>query len=1233
MSGTAWSIDRPFAERSLDGCLVRWPRLQGLFRSRCQRLESQCVPDLACRNVLLGTSARCSETAEQSADRLAHVVFVSSTDEKRAHLLLDGATLANATEIVPTKAPPALAERTETLSYASDGGADVTGDESRSSARSPSPASAGLRAADESTGEAAAAAPHERQTGKALEISTRTTRLDDQRVPSASPADDGPPIPPQPRDPKRYQLLAEHGRGGLGRVYRAHDRELGRDVALKELLQPTHHSEARFFREVLITARLEHPGIVPVHEAGRWPDGTPFYSMKLVAGRPLGELLAEAEAVGARLALLPHLIAVADAIAYAHDRQIIHRDLKPSNVIVGDFGETIVIDWGLAKELTAADDDARSGPYRAPMRPELTGAGSVMGTPAYMSPEQSRGARVDKRTDVYSLGAMLFQLCTGAVPPRKAAEEDISKQLRRVPEDLAAIAIKALSSAPDDRYPDAAALARDLRAYDAGARIAAREYSLLEMLGHWIRHHKRLTISVALPTAIVAVLGGFALREIISRGDRAAVAQQQAEEARDEILLKHAELLLKSDPTSAAAVLTKYSGNATGHRDFLLSEAKGRGVARIAAQTHRDTVFFLRTIDNDIISASADGRVVRTTPEGLHTLARDFGNVPVIAYDAGSRTLIYGRRPGGVAILHLDGRPERADLRHTERAIVAVAISPDGQRIAAIDQAGFLAIESSSNRDQSEQLPLLKGARRAAFADATTLVVLTKDSVISIDVSRPSKRRSYAVPGNELATELAIRDASLAIGTRDGSVHIIDLKAMRSTLVAKACEGTVNSVKFIPGRQLVAFACQQGWVGTIELKTGSARPRFPTERAAYALATSLDGRLLVAGGESAIVYVYDIETSFVTPYRGHAATISVLTISGDDTNRLLSADVNGAIRVWDAPRVRFRQLFRGTQAIFHAVFSPDGEYLVADGADGIVRMFDLTTDHLTELEGHTDAVLMTFVAPDSDGFVTLSYDGSARRWLRRDPSQSQVMSGHRGAVQDLCYLDSNTPVTSGTDGRLLAWHSDGKPYELFRAPESFLSHECLSALDAVVVATSQGKLYLVANRGGARILAAEGAPITILRAAPDGRTLVTGTSDGTVRVYQHGINPRQVLQAAGSIGHIDVFQSTKDSLLLSIASDDGRAYMRTGSGAIPPGWFDVLLPARSVRFSPNGDLLAVTCNDGGVWYYSILSNDWTFTQPHQTDVFSGRFSPDGKYFVSSDGAGAVILHDLSQLRM
>ena len=220
-------------------------------------------------------------------------------------------------------------------------------------------------------------------------------------------------------DTGRYELSGVHARGGLGRIVKARDHRLHRTVAIKELLQRTPSTEARFVREALITARLEHPGIVPVHEAGRWPSGDPYYSMKLVSGRTLKELIQASDTLEARLALVPHVLAVAEAIAYAHSQRIIHRDIKPANVIVGDFGETVVVDWGLAKDLSGQLPEAELAEVAVLSAPGTTAVGNIMGTPSYMSPEQARGEELDARADVYSLGAMLYEVLVGEPPAHR----------------------------------------------------------------------------------------------------------------------------------------------------------------------------------------------------------------------------------------------------------------------------------------------------------------------------------------------------------------------------------------------------------------------------------------------------------------------------------------------------------------------------------------------------------------------------------------------------------------------------------------------------------------------------------------------------------------------------------------------------------------------------------------------------------------------------------------------
>jgi serine/threonine protein kinase len=213
-----------------------------------------------------------------------------------------------------------------------------------------------------------------------------------------------------------YEVEGTVGQGGGGVVLRARDRRMDRYVALKILAAPDEAMRVRFEREMRITAKLQHPGVVPIHDTGLWGDKVPFYSMRLVEGRSLRQVLDERHTLAERLQLLPNLLAVAETMAYAHSQAIIHRDLKPANIIVGAYGETVVIDWGLVKDLAAPVDDDPAGPEGAPELAGATVTGQVMGTPAYMPPEQARGDAVDRRADVYALGALLRELITGKAP-------------------------------------------------------------------------------------------------------------------------------------------------------------------------------------------------------------------------------------------------------------------------------------------------------------------------------------------------------------------------------------------------------------------------------------------------------------------------------------------------------------------------------------------------------------------------------------------------------------------------------------------------------------------------------------------------------------------------------------------------------------------------------------------------------------------------------------------------
>ncbi len=292
--------------------------------------------------------------------------------------------------------------------------------------------------------------------------------------------------PSSRRAGERFRVLRFHREGGLGRVYVARDEELGREVALKEI-RPDKVAEAelrgRFVLEAEINGGLEHPGIVPVYSLGTYEDGRPFYAMRFVEGDSLKEAIEshhrarprpDPTAVEARK-LLGRFIDVCEAIAFAHSKGVLHRDLKPHNVMLGRYGETLLIDWGLAKATGRREPADTAAAGEATLLPP-SGSGhaptlGVLGSPPYMSPEQASGVAesLGPATDVYGLGAILFALLTGEPPVAGTSTEEILDQVRRgairsprslnprIPRPLEAVCLKALATMPGDRYPTALA--------------------------------------------------------------------------------------------------------------------------------------------------------------------------------------------------------------------------------------------------------------------------------------------------------------------------------------------------------------------------------------------------------------------------------------------------------------------------------------------------------------------------------------------------------------------------------------------------------------------------------------------------------------------------------------------------------------------------------------------------------------------------------------------------------
>ncbi|MHC5039680.1 MAG: protein kinase domain-containing protein, partial [Planctomycetota bacterium] len=357
-----------------------------------------------------------------------------------------------------------------------------------------------------------------------------------------------------PGDRHRYEDRGEFARGGMGSIRKLIDKDLRRAVAMKVLLEEEERDHVnRFIEEAQITGQLEHPNIVPVHELGRDNEGSLYFTMKMVRGESL-EAILERITSGDREILqaypLSRLLGVfmkaCEAIAYAHNKGVIHRDLKPENVMVGSFGEVLVMDWGLAKVRGRAEGKGEDSV--ASIRSEegvgKTFAGGIVGTPSHMSPEQANAEldEIDEQSDVWCLGGILYGLLC-LHPPyegktvgeiiRVAAAADVVPPRKRgpgrpVPPELESICLKAMAKEKADRYPSVEALMRDVQAYQDRRLVSAHRYGLMARLSRWVQRHPTASVGTGI-TAILCVAGAALTAVLVQQAELADIRAREAE--------------------------------------------------------------------------------------------------------------------------------------------------------------------------------------------------------------------------------------------------------------------------------------------------------------------------------------------------------------------------------------------------------------------------------------------------------------------------------------------------------------------------------------------------------------------------------------------------------------------------------------------------------------------------------------------------------------------------------
>jgi len=1012
----------------------------------------------------------------------------------------------------------------------------------------------------------------------------------------------GAPSPPAGREPRvsreepgRYDVREERARGGMGRILVAFDAFLGREVAFKELLRELADRDAarRFLREARITGQLEHPNIVPVHEVGQADDGTLYYTMRLVRGRTLTAALADCRGLAERLRYLGAFWNLCNAVAFAHSRGVVHRDLKPGNVMVGEFGETVLIDWGLARVSRAepgqtAPDLLEDGQEGAGEELGEASRGGAVGTPAYMSPEQASGRPADARSDVWGLGAVLYEILTGAPPfdaaPVTATLEQVRfgrlRQVRALcpaaPAELAAVAQKALARKPEDRYQSARELAEDVHCYISGDRVRAYAYSSWELARHFASRHRAAVAGgglamLAVVAALFAVSAALATEQQAHRLSELSLAQAHLE--RSQRALSQMDL----DETrrfAAASLLHNPAWPAAPSHDA--SFARGSAAARSALVEARTTLF------------EAEARAIVEQERELPT--RDVVGAVAFSRD-GRRLASSAQRHGEVRLWDLEEGALVRSFVAPAGEVGALALSGDGALVArGSERHGLEVFEAQTGRQVFATETGRGGARGLAFAPGGLLLASFSRSPPAVFEAATGK------VVRQLPDELAPASAALSADGR--------------TLACAAQEALL----------LFGFP-DLAPAGRLEPRVG------PLEL----VAVSPDGARVAATRPARTVASLEVAApAHPQILRGHLEAITALAFTGDG-RRLVSQSFDG-VRVWDVASGQLLMLLRGRNAAQSVAAASDGARLAVGGVDERVRVLRFAREpQIRSFAAHSDATRSVAFSADGRRVATGGggKDASARVWDAATLAPLATLAGAAGSVMALsCSPDGRRLALGGRAGELSVWDWE-RQAPLYRVPLGERVFDAAFSPDGSLVAQSgaSGTVRLFDAASGALAGALVGHEGTVggLAFSPDGKLLATAGTDHTVRLWDVATRREErVLR-----GHRDwawAVDFSADGRSLATGGKDGEILLweLAGDGAAPrrlrghAKWVNV------VEFSPDGRALLSCSDDRTVRVWDVASGEETMILHSSHGVDAARLAPDGRTLAYGEGPAAVL---------
>ena len=1084
---------------------------------------------------------------------------------------------------------------------------------------------------------------------------------------------------------------AELGRGGMGRVLVTFDEHLGRDVAIKELLpdraagapgSPGRPREspgkpdspmarsgkivARFLREARVTGQLEHPSIVPVYELGIRVDGTLYYAMKLVRGRTLREAIRDCKSLADRLMLLSHVADLCHAIAYAHSRGVVNRDIKPENIMVGEFGETVVLDWGLAKVI-GQEDVRGTDIVRDIQLVDAAAQGKTMaeflGTPNYMPPEQAWGKleEVDERSDIWSMGAVLYEVLTGRPPFEGVNAFDVVGKVRTdepihvltlspsAPPDLAAVAMRCLQRESGARYQSASELALDIERYQAGARVEAYHYSSRELLKRFVATNKILSVSVVgasvvllVATVLVWMQYRKAEQERVNAVEARAVAddnaheaQHSAEQARaNERRARTAERL--ADDHSADAELSAHMAtlareseeSARQEAERLKKQAEGalvraQGREREAKANLSEALFQkantrkAESLGGEAMAYAAlalqlaergDARSLflslrHQNGKRMLRLHESWGLSLAFscgAINAQGTLLAAGGKEGTVRVWDLETGIERSRLPSHSSRLLSVTFSSDGLLLASAWADGTVRLWHMT--DQSEKAVLSQHA----------------GAVMSIAFS----------PDGRL----------LASGGWDGKVLLHSVEGDSPTIELQEDIAGVTSIVFSPCGSLVAAAGIDGTLVVSEVESGRELKRMQRQAAMGSpVAFSSDGLLLTYVGPDGNVRALEVGTD-----KPHSVLISlpapgVLVTLPDGGHPAVATDADG--NVWVLPTSADSgqaQLLLRSAPRTPVVLSPNGAALAFEGEDRVLRLWDVAAGmEKARLQGHPSSVRSVALSVDGRILASGGDDGVIRLWEMATGRERTRLKGHLGTVLSTDFSPTGARLASGgQDGVVRLWDVASGAQELTLEGHSgpIWSVDFSPDEDLLASAGEDGTVRLWDLKKATQHAQFEDGlrPVWSVAFSPDGRQIASAGFDPVVRIRKvsTGRNVRRI--------HL------QDGLVRSIVfSPDGKL-VATGGDASAIRLWDVFTgrpvqsfagrsddDVRCLAFSSDGRLLGSGSGSGTLNLWEVATGkELAYVRADSFHVWSIAFLPDAQRLVSGGEDGPIRIWDI-----